>query len=400
VRTTPGPPLRVPGGGHARRRDDRPAGEPPLRRLIAEEPALQAELAGRARWSALLIGLFAAVAFPAWIGFDVLLEPRLAGTFAAVRLGTTVVMLAGLWFLWRRPVGLRHPQLLTTALLTLAQLDIAWMVTRVGDIQPYVLGLSVALYGSGCLLAGPPRWTGWLVGVTWSALACAVLADPSPIAPRSLASASFYLGTASLISIAAHAVRQSLSERELRARVGLLREQEHAAALLRRLEQLSHEDALTGLANRRAWDAELAAVCGAAREHGTGVAVVLLDLDHFKQLNDRHGHAGGDEALRQVAAVLRGSVRAGDVVARLGGDELGLLLPGADLAGAAAVAESVRRRTRELQPEGFAPGEISVSLGVGTATGSAIHPLDLVARADAQLYRAKTTRNAVAASSG
>jgi diguanylate cyclase (GGDEF)-like protein len=98
-----------------------------------------------------------------------------------------------------------------------------------------------------------------------------------------------------------------------------------------------------------------------------------------------------------VSAVLFGSVRGGDVVARLGGDELGLLLPGADLAAATAVAESVRRRVLALQPEGFAPGEISVSLGVGTATGGAVSPTDLVSRADAQLYRAKLTRNAVAA---
>jgi diguanylate cyclase (GGDEF)-like protein len=394
----------VPGataaGLRGRRQEDRPAGGSALRRTIAAQPALRAEFAARGRASGLVIGVFVAVVLPAWTGFDLLLEPAHALRFGLVRTGCTLLVLVALWLLWRRPVGLRHPELLTSAVLTVVQLDIAWMVTQVGDVVPYVMGLSLALYGSGCLLAAPPRWTGGLVVLTWAALAGAVVLAQRPVPPRELAIAAFYLGTASLIATTAHVVRQMLADRELRARLGLQREQERTAALLSRLERRSSEDPLTGLANRRAWDAALSAACTTARSAGTGVAVVLLDIDHFKRVNDRHGHAGGDEALRQVAAVLGGSVRAGDVVARLGGDELGLLLPGADLARATALAESVRRRTRELRPEGFAAGELTVSLGVGTATGAAAYPIDLVSRADAQLYRAKITRDAVAAPTG
>ena len=83
--------------------------------------------------------------------------------------------------------------------------------------------------------------------------------------------------------------------------------------------------------------------------------------------------------------------------ARLGGDELAVLMPGADLDRACELAESMRAEAGELRPEGFAAGEISLSLGVATATGSRAYPLELMARADEQLYRAKITRNAVGA---
>src|SRR4030095_9271489 len=109
-------------------------------------------------------------------------------------------------------------------------------------------------------------------------------------------------------------------------------EQRRTRVLLTRLERLSQEDPLTGLANRRRWDSELAVVCAQARDSGEHVAVLLIDLDHFKQVNDRHGHAGGDRALKQVAGLLSRRIRSGDLVARLGGDELAVLLPGTDLA--------------------------------------------------------------------
>jgi diguanylate cyclase (GGDEF)-like protein len=124
---------------------------------------------------------------------------------------------------------------------------------------------------------------------------------------------------------------------------------------------------------------------------------VLLDVDHFKTVNDRHGHAGGDEALRAVAGLLSACVRTGDLVARLGGDELAVLMPGADLGRAVELAERLRAGTAELAPAGFAPGELSLSLGVVALTGDLASPTELLSRADEQLYRAKITRNAVGA---
>ena len=126
------------------------------------------------------------------------------------------------------------------------------------------------------------------------------------------------MGTASLVATLAHVKRYGLSNQELLTRVRLEHEKERTGLLLAKLERLSHEDALTGLANRRRWDAELAGECASARQRDTLLGVVLLDIDHFKSVNDRHGHAGGDEALRQVARLLTGCVRDGDLVARPG----------------------------------------------------------------------------------
>jgi diguanylate cyclase (GGDEF)-like protein len=366
-------------------------------RLLLAAPELSEELRERGRASALLITVFATVVLPAWAGFDAVLEPDLAGRFASLRLLCTVPMLVALLLLWRRPIGRRRPQLITVAVLTVVQVDIAWMATQVTHVEFYALGLSLALYGSGCVLAGSPRWTGWLVAVTWLALGGAAVLDPAQLTPRTSTTVAAYLVTASLIAVVAHVLRQRVTLRELRARVELERVQHRTRSLLRRLEQLSQEDPLTGLANRRRWDAELGSACTDARERGGSVAVVLLDVDHFKAVNDRHGHAGGDEALRQVGRLLRGGVRGGDLVARLGGDELAVLMPGADLHRAVELAESLRTGVLGLQPPGFAPGELTVSLGVCVASGERAYPLELMSCADAQLYRAKITRNCVGA---
>jgi diguanylate cyclase (GGDEF)-like protein len=368
-----------------------------LRELLGAAPRLHEELRERGRASALLITVFATVVLPAWTGFDAVLESELVGRFALIRLLCTVPMLVALWLLWRRPIGRRRPQLITVAVLTLVQIDIAWMATQVTHVESYALGLSLALYGSGCILAGSPRWTGSLVALSWLALGGAAVLDPEPIAPQTMTTVMAYLATASLIAVVAHVLRQRVTLRELRARIALEHERDRTRGLLHRLEQLSHEDALTGLANRRRWDAELGSTCAEARERGTSVAVVLLDVDHFKAVNDRHGHAGGDAALRQVGRLLKDAVRGEDLVARLGGDELAVLLPGAELHRAVELAESLRTQALQLRLPGFEPGELTLSLGVCVAAGEGAYPLELMSCADAQLYRAKITRNCVGA---
>jgi diguanylate cyclase (GGDEF)-like protein len=271
------------------------------------------------------------------------------------------------------------------------------MITQVDTVEPYVLGLSVALYGSGCVLAASPRWTAGLVLATWLALGGAVLLAPTALTVRALAIAGFYLATASLVALVAHVHRHRLTAREREVRDRLEREQRRTAVLLAKLERLSEEDPLTGLANRRRWDAELATACAEARRRGTSVAVILLDLDHFKQVNDRHGHAGGDGALTQVAGLLSGRVRRDDLAARLGGDELAVLLPGSSLGRAVELAERLRREAGGLRLPGFGPGELTLSLGVAAASGAGAYPMELMSQADGQLYRAKITRNAVGA---
>ena len=164
--------------------------------------------------------------------------------------------------------------------------------------------------------------------------------------------------------------------------------------LLERLEHLSMSDALTGLGNRRAFDEALSAEMARARRAKGSMGLVILDVDHFKQFNDRHGHQAGDDALVTVARVLADEARAEDRACRIGGEEFALLLPGADGATAAAVAERVRRAIEENS----APvAGVTVSLGVASSRGD--DPRNLLETADARLYVAKEAgRNRVVAS--
>jgi diguanylate cyclase (GGDEF)-like protein len=160
------------------------------------------------------------------------------------------------------------------------------------------------------------------------------------------------------------------------------------------LERLSMLDGLTGLANRRRFDETLLKEWGRAARNREELAVVMIDLDSFKAFNDRHGHPAGDEALRQVAVVLRAEAgRSADFVARYGGEELVMLLPATSGPGAATVAERVRLGVEALSiatARGRGPARITVSLGVASARPAPqTEPGELVAAADRALYRAK-----------
>ena len=175
----------------------------------------------------------------------------------------------------------------------------------------------------------------------------------------------------------------------------LLRDLQEANATLqarveertRDLERLAVTDPLTGLGNRRALDAALdAALAEAVREDGEGFSLILADIDHFKAINDRHGHAVGDAVLVALAAVLGDAARPGDRLGRWGGEEFVILCPGTDLAAARALAEVMRLRVAQTEVAGV--GRRTCSFGV--AERSAGESVDgLLARADAALYAAK-----------
>ena len=156
----------------------------------------------------------------------------------------------------------------------------------------------------------------------------------------------------------------------------------------------------TGLANRRAFAAAFAVA--ERQRDGRPLALVVLDIDRFKQINDRFGHAGGDAVLKMLAAVCRSAAGPGGTVGRLGGEEFGILLPAATLAEATLVAERLRialaaRACPPVGPAGAAeipsePIRFTASFGVAEATADAAAGLDeLLAVADRRLYRAKET---------
>lgn len=158
---------------------------------------------------------------------------------------------------------------------------------------------------------------------------------------------------------------------------------------LARAEQESATDELTGLRNRRAFDREVTELLRVARRDGRPVSVALLDLDDFKQINDRFGHPIGDEVLRRVAAVLREHTRAGDLASRYGGEEFAVAFLDTELAAAVRAADQLRRRIREIAWEAVHP-DLAVTTSIGVATAAASTDLlELLARADRELYRAK-----------
>ncbi len=167
----------------------------------------------------------------------------------------------------------------------------------------------------------------------------------------------------------------------------------HNAQLFERMRELSTHDELTDLANRRLFRHRLGQEVDRARRFEKALSLVAIDIDHFKQLNDRHGHPKGDLALRQFAKLLEASVRKVDTVARVGGEEFMILLPRADVREAAAVAEKLRALVMGTPFEGGRDqpgGALTVSLGVAElATTDDDDGDSLVERADQALYAAK-----------
>jgi diguanylate cyclase (GGDEF)-like protein len=156
------------------------------------------------------------------------------------------------------------------------------------------------------------------------------------------------------------------------------------------LRRMAQTDALTGLANRHHFTRRAEAVLQQCRRDGIEVGLVMLDLDHFKDINDQHGHAAGDWALRAVAAACASACPAGNLAGRLGGEEFALLLVGMDLASAVGVARDCRQRIAAIDPRANGRGfDLTASFGVATSLACG-HDLDaLLARADDALYRAK-----------
>ena len=178
----------------------------------------------------------------------------------------------------------------------------------------------------------------------------------------------------------------------------LVKRSEQLIALRRKIEELRADadiDYLTGLANRRRFRVALVREVGRWRRYGSPCALLMLDIDHLKQINDRFGHPAGDLVIRQLAQTLSGVLRDNDTAARLGGEEFALLLAGIDIEKAGSAAERLRDVISKMIVEGV--GRITVSIGVAGCPASGTVDRTLYSAADEALYVAKNGgRNRVA----
>lgn len=210
------------------------------------------------------------------------------------------------------------------------------------------------------------------------------------------------------MEVNARAVRDPLTDEPIE-HVIVMRDITDRKLLEEQLSLLALTDALTGLANRRAFDRTLDREWKRTLREGSQISLLLLDIDHFKQFNDRYGHQFGDDCLRAVASVVANAVRGSDTAARYGGEELSVVLPACDMLGASEIAERIRQSVECLQLVFEGNGErtgassevnppsatasVTVSIGVATALarqgGTMRMPESLLMAADNALYRAK-----------
>lgn len=162
------------------------------------------------------------------------------------------------------------------------------------------------------------------------------------------------------------------------------------AALLARLEQQALSDPLTGLANRRAFEAEAAQMAARAQRNASALTVGIADIDHFKKVNDQYGHPAGDLVLCEISRLIGRAARATDFAARIGGEEFGLLFPDASEEQARGVAERIREAVAGACITTADGDQLRVTISIGLASmepGTALS--DALAQADSALYRAK-----------
>jgi diguanylate cyclase (GGDEF)-like protein len=278
-----------------------------------------------------------------------------------------------------------------------------WPAVRFGVRETAAVGLLVAiivilanLSGLGPFVSASPVATvlklqEYLATLLFSALALAALLQELRDRNASL------LARERELSASQEAVRQL--NQELESRVRARTEELQRANQL--LEQLASVDALTGASNRRHF-LEIARIeVDRAQRLGRPLAAIMLDLDHFKEVNDRHGHEAGDRVLQTFANAVHATLRSSDIFARLGGEEFMLLLPGQTQEEACALAERLRSLTASLDcvecPEG-----ITVSIGVATLGPEGAHDLhELMRQADGALYLSKHAgRNRVSVAAG
>ena len=356
--------------------------------------AYVARLRDSARTTTLIAGAVALIAFPLWAIFDNVVLPNDADRFIGVRAAFEAAIAIGWLALWSGRVGGRWPEQTAFVLLALPVVAISWMLPRTGDrLEPYLLGLSLPIYASAFMIVCRWQLTALVVAFTGATTTVFCLTSETKPAAYQVATMVFYLCTAGALAIAGQVYRHRTGWQRFETEAALDDERERNAVLVDELNQLSRQDPLTGVGNRRAWEEHTVAELLRAKRHGGTLSVILCDLDAFKSVNDTFGHAAGDRVLRATAALLTSRVRSTDLVVRLGGDEFCVLCPGTALPAAQQLAADIVHLARTTEwPDDV---RITFSVGVAEARAGDIDPDDVLHRADTAMYQAKVVRDTV-----
>ena len=236
--------------------------------------------------------------------------------------------------------------------------------------------LLVAMLGMDKIGAGGARLFLRALAVQIACCAAAVLAFGFDFRPTT----TMFVVAASLPLLVAYPIAVGVAAYWLTRR---MREQN------RMLAALSRTDGLSGLLNRISWEQIVYVEMARCRRSHRAASLLMIDVDHFKQINDRYGHPAGDQVIRSVAEIVGRTVRASDVSGRYGGEEFGVVLPDTDVDGAAVIAERVRQRIEATTVEPATGIRCTVSIGIAAAQPEVEDAGDWIARADRALYEAK-----------
>lgn len=304
-----------------------------------------------------------------------------------------IVILAGLmsrislldnWFAAYAGVGCFGSVALSVAVTGVVRDPVAGQLT-----QAAIMYAMVIIYGVVGLRFKHALCAGWLGGLAGTVLALALGgAVDWGLLHRT------YTGSSLLAMYLAYYAERRDREMYIQARL-LQLANDHSAEYAGQLDRLARQDALTGLANRRHFDEEMQNEWRRAARQQTPIAVLMIDIDHFKHYNDTLGHVAGDNCLRQVASLIASHTRRpGELAVRYGGEEFLLMFPETGREAASQLAERLIQSFREAQlPQapGLASGYVSVSVGVAVVVpgSSMVAPGELICAADDALYEAK-----------
>jgi diguanylate cyclase (GGDEF)-like protein len=350
---------------------------------------------GRRPYNRMAVGI-SIVIFDLFLLTNMATVPSLVPISAALRLGVaTPLGLAFIFLDWRgRLARFYDPFLLLLALMTATIAAVLSSLIRTPAGLPDIQAIPLILIGTGMVWRMKARMAAVNAILStaifiWAEVTC-------PIVPRAELGSMILTSVAICAATLLFARRLHWRDRRVflltlneRLRHALVAEQN--SGLLRAVQT----DALTGIANRRCFDETLAAKWREAQRTGSALALIMIDVDHFKKFNDYYGHQRGDECLRTVASQLRGVARSDDLVARYGGEEFAVILPTASIGQATEVAERFRAciAALQLRHQGVGRGAmVTISLGVASVVaGKDYSARRLVELADRGLYSAKQT---------